>query len=274
MKLTKAHLAGAILALGTLGLSAGALAGELRAWYYDPDSWFVYGDLSYGYTKLNVPASACGRRFELPSYYRWVGQYGNTISSHNLNSTVEIWVPKPGCPYNELVFKVKDGQAFNAPAGTHYLELFTNYGAKWIDADGKHLACNACTSFNGGFTFNPGGWGSLGGVLRDLKPAVLKRDPRGALQLLSEAEQRMPALIRETAEGIQLRRRTPLGEFEAPTRALEDAAQAQLQAAAGALSACRIEVDSGMPERAYVGCDEAHDALEHASELLEAALAD
>ncbi|HSX65294.1 MAG TPA: hypothetical protein VLF15_11240 [Pseudoxanthomonas sp.] len=262
----------AVLLLGGLLLSSNTLAGSYKAWYIDEvNGYFEYGDLSAGNTKLTIPASACGRRWDIPSYYRWVGEYGNTISSADLYPAVEIWVPKAGCPQgNNLVFQTQSGQVFTPALGTHYLELYSNYGSKWIGADGKHLSClPGCVALGGWkYKANSHSWGSVEALLVDIRKTVLGGDPRRTDAMLAEAEQRLPALIKQTDARIQERRRIDLGEFERTISDLENAANRSLQVSKMRLLDCRSNVATRSSDKAYVGCGEALDALTHANTLL------
>jgi hypothetical protein len=262
----------AVLLVGGLLLSTNALAGSYKAWYVDDVyGYFEYGDLSAGNTKLTIPNSACGRRWEIPSYYRWVGEYGNTISSADLYSTVEIWVPKPGCPNgNELVFKTQSGQVFPPALGTHYLQLYSNYGSKWIGADGKHLSClPGCVGLGGwGYKVNTHSWGTVEALLVDIKQTLPSGDARRTNAMLAEAEQRLPELIKQIGGRIQERRRTDLDGFERTISDLEDAASRSLQVSRKRLLDCQGNVATRSSDEAYVSCSEALDALNHANTLL------
>ncbi|MDH5823600.1 hypothetical protein QFW77_11440 [Luteimonas sp. RD2P54] len=261
----------AALLVGGLLLSTNALAGSHKAWYIDDiHGHFEYGDLSAGNTKLTIPNSACGRRWELPSYYRWVGHYADTLFSADLYSTVEIWVPKAGCPHeNEIVFQTQAGQVFTPVEGTHYLELYSNYGSKWIGADGKHLSClPGCVPLGGWkYKANAHSWGNVEALLLDIRQALPGGDARRIDAMLAEAEQRLPALIEQIGGRIQERRRTDLDGFERTIADLEDAAGRSLQLSRKHLLDCRGNVATRSSHEAYVDCSQALDALERADAL-------
>lgn len=264
----------ALFAAALLLLSANADA-SYKAWYIDDtDGFYQYGDLVAGSTKLSIPNSACARRWTLPKYYRWVGQYSNTISSADLYSTVEIWVPKPGCPNgNTLVFQKQSGQVYSPPSGTHYLELYSDYGSNWIDADGKHLSClPGCVGLGGwGYKANNHSWGVVELLLEDIKQALPGGDTRRADALLAEVQQRMPELVKQLDARVQERRRTPLDGFERYISDIEDAAGRNLQVSAKRLLDCRGDLATGSRDGAYAGCGQALDALRNAGDLLDLA---
>ncbi|QDH70123.1 hypothetical protein [Marilutibacter alkalisoli] len=263
-----------LLAAGLLLLSANADA-SYKAWYVDDNNgYFEYGDLAEGNTKLTIPNSACGRRWTLPSYYRWVDQYGNTISSADLYSTVEIWVPKAGCPNgNELVFQTQAGHVYEPALGTHYLQLYSNYGSSWIGADGKHLSClPGCVPLGGwGYKVNNHSWGNVELLLEDIKQALPDGDTRRADALLAEARKRLPELTRQIDTRIQERRRTQLDGFERYISSVEDAASRNLQVSAKRLLDCQGNLATRSLEKAYAGCSQALDTLRHAGALLDLA---
>lgn len=273
MRFPRTSLA-AVLSAGLLLLSGNADA-SYKAWYIDDiDGFHQYGDLVAGSTKLTIPNSACGRRWTLPSYFRWVGQYGATLDSADLYSTVEIWVPKAGCPNgNAVVFQKQTGEVYPPESGTHYLELYSNYGSRWIDADGKHLSCLPGCVGLGGWTYKvkESSWGVVELLLKDLKQTLPGDDTRRAYALLGELQQRLPELIKQTDARVQERRRTGLGDFERYVSDAEDAAGRSLQVSAKRLLDCRGDLATGSPDGAYAGCSQALDALEDASELLELA---
>ena len=256
---------------GGLLLSTGALAADYKAWYIDDVyGYFEYGDLSAGNNKLTIPDGACGRRWEIPSYYRWVGEYGNTISSADLYSTVQIWVPKAGCPHeDELVFQTQSGQDFTPALGTHYLQLYSNYGSTWIGADGKHLSClPGCVGLGGWkYKANTHSWGVVEALLEDLKQSLPGGNTRRADALLGEAQQRLPMLIGQIDARIQERRRTPLDGFERYVSDIERAAAGNLQASMKRLLDCRGDLANRSLDGAQASCSQALDALRQADTL-------
>src|ERR1043166_7862273 len=115
-------------------------SGNYRIWYYGYDEWDAYGDVSVGDDKYTPPAWACSIKFYGPYYYDWVENTGGSNGSDNFDHDVRVYLPRPGCPDQEII--VMDGNTeIPYELGSPYLDIFTDYGFSWLDANGSNHAC-------------------------------------------------------------------------------------------------------------------------------------
>jgi hypothetical protein len=222
---------------------------KYRVWFYD-DVFEIYeeGDITYGSAPLAVPPDwACGMWFKDPSYYRWVGEYGNTISSHDFSHDVDVWLSKGGCPG----FSIEHGNnTLSPPSGAHYLEISTWYAGRWVDEEGKWPFCDGCAVATG-FALTRLHIGGIDVSLStfDTMTAALlvPRTRTGVAGSLSTLSRSIASLQSAVASDVSVRRRTALGPHEAVVRQLEDGAlrafaeaRAQLELCAGAAAQQRF----------------------------------
>jgi hypothetical protein len=114
--------------------------------WYDNDTKQEH-QLYSGNTLLTPPLWACGLKFTNPSYYSHLDNYYGTLESADFYKDVYVWVAKPGCPAtNESFIEYVDGSdSFPPIIGATGIQIFTNYGAKWVDENGSWpYYCAAC----------------------------------------------------------------------------------------------------------------------------------
>lgn len=258
-----------------LGSSSDAFA-SYKVWWFDNINVaeFEEGDISVGNSKLTVPASACGLRFLNPSYYRWMDQYAAIMDSADFSKNVHVWVPKAGCPHNDPFVEYQDGSAsFPHPAGASYMEIFTNYGVSWIDANGEQLWCELCPI--GGLDYastNVNEPGTIVGPFATVMAALL--DSRQQPFLFNAVATLTRILLEQhddVGRGVDARRRQYLGEVEATIRGLEDAALSRLYDASVRSNDCQRLTAAKRYRDAFVACGVARDAAADAGSLLDAA---
>jgi hypothetical protein len=265
----------AFAAAAVLG-STDAFAAEYQVWWFDNINIaeFEEGDVSVGSDKLEVPASACGLRFYDPSYYQWLDSYTAPMGNGDFWKDVHVWIPKPGCPHSEPFVEYQDGSAsFPHPPGAMYMEITTNYGVSWIDANGQHLSCD-CVPING--------WHYAASHVNE--PAVLVSPFAAAMDGLL-APHRQPFVFNaivtlnkmlgdvgdRLGPRVDARRRHYLGEFEASVWSLEEAARRRLFDAGQASSDCQRLAGERRYVEAFVACAVARETVDHAGSLLRTA---
>ncbi len=130
-----------------------------------------------GNTLLEAPDWACARKFTMPSYYRHLDTYHNTLNSADFWKDIYVWIPKPGCPYTSEAFieYTDSSQSFTPPIGAIGIEISTNYSSRWVDENGGWPHCNDCQG-SLDFTDSNHGWGQIFSELVILKSAILEKD--------------------------------------------------------------------------------------------------
>ena len=265
-RILSSSLALLMMAIGT----AQAGNADYRVWYFDDNGFHQEGDISAGPgASLVRPAWACGRRFTSPDYYRWVDEYGNTMSSANFSKDVHVWLPGAGCPYNALTIEYRDhSQTFPHQLGAGYMEISTSSGGGWIDAQGKIPACNCLPDFPIKFHAN---WSLVPSISVSLRADLA--DPRRQsviLPALRDLQTRVGDLAASLADRVALRRRTLLDGREASVRALEDAAQDALASASRDAASCTSAAANRQYATAYLACGRAEANVATASTLADA----
>jgi hypothetical protein len=267
-KSTLASLVGALL----LSFAATASA-EYEAWYVeDTDNHgHLYGQVSVNHSTMTPPSWACGLRFKNPQYLIWNFPYDNP-EGIDLDENLFIWIDNPGanCPHNDLLIEYTDqSQQFPHQLGASNAEIWTDYAASWVDADGKtKFIC--CKGFN--FKITAATWNFTPLRLGQLK--ALLADPRqqhDAYRLALDIQTDIAALTAELADQIALRRRTPAADSEISISQLEDAASNELAVAARQLAASASQAGAGRYADAYRSADLSAQALESANLLIDTA---
>lgn len=244
---------------------------DYKVWYYDDNAWFEYGDLSAGNVKMVPPSWACGRRFFDPSYYRWVGEYSNTIAADDFWENVHVWLPlDDDCPHEQILIEDQDGgESYPAPLGTHYMEISTNYGGYWIDKDGGWPACNCSIPTTLKLLASNIDWSVFAEIMNDVQVALSPTQPeRSAQALLDDAQRRLEPLARELSKVIAERRRQSFGELESTVGALEDHALAEMQGATVGLETCQRYASASRKANALVACSGAGESARAAQRVL------
>lgn len=263
------------LVLGSFASAAGAA--DFRVWYYDsdPNAPHQPGDISYGPGPALVkPNWACGLRINDPSYYRWVREVPFAqLPSADLNQDLQVWLPGPGCPYSAVTIKYRDGsQTFAYPGSRDYMEITSDHGNNWINAQGKVPACNCLPNFP--YKINSNAWHVVPNAFADLKNAI--RDPRlqrQAAAIAADLQQRIDALVLEFSDRVALRQRTDLGDREASQRGMEMQSLDLMAAVQHHFVGCtqaiyRLSVDGSYPE-----CDAAGEEFDDGTVLIDLAFA-
>ena len=238
------HNSGRRAAIVLAAMILGVLAGSARSasamahykiWYFDDNNDFYQeGDVSVGGAKMNPPAWACTLRFYGPAYYRWVDGTEQTISSEDLYQDVRVKLPRPGCPENDVVFTLLDGTVIPYQIGASYLEISTHGAINWLDASGSNHACGFACVAPVGFKylkFNFSGNAILDGIAGAQGTMFQFRSQSRVPDVVAGLRRQLSQLGVEIQDQIAIRRRTALGDREAPVRALEDAALQNLAAA-------------------------------------------
>jgi hypothetical protein len=266
-----------IMALAMVGSSTAAQASTAyKVWFFDTN-WNTYsaGDITNGWAKLQPPAWACGLRFYTPSYYRWVNSTGNTISSANFNKDVRVWIPKAGCPEPFSIEYVDNSASFPAPLGGSYMEIFSNYGVGWIDANGVRPQCVGCVGPQDLVYFSQDQhWAdTVVSAFATISPSLLdSRTRSGAISAVGELQQRVTRLQLELQTQVANRRRVHLlGDLEPSVQAIEDAAQRSVDEALQYLNSCSTQAQQGRFTDAFAACTLGGERMNAAGSLLETA---
>lgn len=265
-KILSSSIALLLMAMGT----AHAGNADYRVWYFDDNGFHQEGDISTGPgASLLQPAWACGRRFTSPDYYRWVDEYGNTMSSANFNKDVHVWLPGPGCPYNTVTIEYRDhSQTFPHQPGASYMEISTSSGGGWINAQGKIPACNCLPDFPIKFNAN---WSLVPSISVSLRADLADPRRQSVIQpALRDLQTRIGDLAASLADRVALRRRTLLDDREASVRALEDSALNALALASRDAAQCTSAAANRQYATAYVACGRAEANVVTASTLADA----
>jgi hypothetical protein len=266
-----------LLTMGLLGAAptpAFAMM-DYRIWYYDDVyDTFEEGDVSIGNELLTPPAWACSIKLYDPSYYRWVGEYHNTLESDDLYHDVTVRLPRPGCPSNAVV--VEDGDdVIPFELGAHFLEISSHYNYVWLDEDGSNHACGfGCATLAEDFIYRLYDHEifafeqAIGGIKSTL--LATSRQPT-AREGLAAATVQLKALDTAIRKQVATRRRTNLGDRETSIRALEDAALRNLSETARRLAECDADAAQFKYGNAFIAGDRATTSIESVRQLLLAA---
>ncbi len=268
---TKSTLANVFSAL-LLSFAATASA-EYEAWYVDntDNHGHVYGEVSVNHSTMTPPSWACGLLFKNPQYLLWNFPDANPTGI-DLDENLFIWIDNPtaNCPYDDLLIEYTNkSQQFPHQIGASNAEIWTDYAASWVDANGKtKFIC--CKGFK--FKITAATWNFTPLRIDQLK-AVLA-DPRqqhDAYRLALDIQTDINALTAELANQIALRRRTPAADSETSISQLEDAASNELAVAARHLAASASYSSVGEYADAYRSADLSAQALTSANLLIDTA---
>ncbi len=252
-----------VLLLGAAALSGTAFAGSssLRVGYgegtpLDPD----FGKVWINESPLEIvpPSYACGRRIFDADLLTWIA-FGGAKSGVNPDQTVDVWLPRSGCPYpNDIVIERNaDGQNYLPPNPNNfplqYALLETFHGSRWIDKYGKTKPLSLPQL---PYTIRTATFQGLPAQLTTLKAQLAD----GALQaraygLAQQLQTDAADLAGDLAARVALRRRTDLPDREVALRFVEDAAGTQLAAVDGQLAAATRYARSGQYAEAYRAAD-------------------
>jgi len=162
---------------GVLALSAysSTSLADYKIWY-DSEN-FQEHQIYNGNTLLVPPDWACGRKFSMPSYYRHLDVYHNTLDSADFWKDIYVWIEKPGCPYTNTSFieYIDGSQTFSPPLGAIAIEISTNYSSRWVDENGSWPVCNDCAGPTE-YGTKTHEWENIFGSIATLKKSVFKKD--------------------------------------------------------------------------------------------------
>lgn len=268
---TRRHLAVAALVVGLTASSASNAFADYRVWFFDAVyETYEMGDITAGNSPLYVaPGWACTMRVNDPSYYRWVDEYGGTISSANGEDHITIGVANIGCPG----FSLQHGnQPLLPPEGASYLEITTSFGHNWLDADGGWPDCGHCTIADE-FTNLPQHTHYLNMTLsahRTVSDTVLnERTQGGVAETIASLSTSVARLRLAVSQDVAARRRlAPLADREKSVRVLEDAALRTLATAKRQLDSCATGAREWRFGDAFVACTLGGQGLQSAQSLL------
>ena len=271
LSITRHRLTIAALVVLLSAGSASASVAQYRVWYFDAVyETYETGDITAGSSPLYVaPGWACTMRVNDPSYYRWVNEYGGTISSANGEDHITIAVPNPGCPG----FSVHHGnQPLLPPEGASYLEITTSYSHDWLDENGGWPHCGNCT-VGDEVTNYPQHTHVLDITLsahRTVSETVLnQRQQAGVANTIASLAASVARLRLVVSQEIAARRRlAPLADREKSVRVLEDAALRTLASAKRQLDSCAAGAREWRFGDAFVSCTLGGEGLASAHSLL------
>ena len=271
LSMARRSLASAAFVVGLIASSASPAFAAYRVWFFDTVyETYEIGDITAGSSPLYVaPGWACTMRINDPSYYRWVNEYGGTISDADGDHHITIGVSNPGCPG----FTVRHGnQPLLPPEGASYLEISTGYGHDWLDVNGGWPDCGNCVVADE-VTNIQRHTHSLDSTLqahRTVSEAVLNaRTQAGVGDTIASLAAAVARLRLSVSQEVAARRRiAPLADREKSIRVLEDAALRTLATAKRQLDSCALGAREWRFDDAFLGCTLGGHGLEAARSLL------
>ncbi len=263
-----------------LALSSSPAFAEYRAWFapWDYVGDFQPGDISEDFTEMLPPDDACGLRINTPSYYAWTNDVDGIVASHDLYQDVIIWIDNPGADCTEpfSVTKADKSATYSPPnGGAVSMEIFTNYGAYWVNKNGYYLfTCGDACNGPDKFTIPPEDiWSTLtASAFANVSGSTI--DPRRqsrSFSAVADLALRVGQLRTQLQNRIATRRRTPLSGLESSVRGLEDAATRTLAAARTAADTCASLVQKGFYIESFAACTKAGRGVEESDSLMRAA---
>ena len=271
--------------LSVLVFSASPSFASYRAWYspWDYIGDFQPGDVSEEFTEMFPPAVACGMRIKNPSTYRWTNDEDDTVTDQDGNwyngtmyKDVIIWLDNPGCSRSFSVTTWDEMTTYSLPpVGAVSIEIFTSYGAYWVNDNGYYLyTCGACKGPDDEAVLPPDDEWSLPAAsgLKAVSAALI--DPRrqtDAASVIASLSHEVAQLQPFLQKRIVDRRRVRLGSLEASVRSLEDAAVQALAEARTSAAACETLARQSAYTDSFVACTTAARQVERSQSLMRTA---